>query len=100
MYEIHDGGHRNSLTIVRTKLDIYVFYYYHWVDASLGWHRPPCSQYSGTAMVYCPPPPQSGAGDMEMPGVRPLVRPLVCTLVRPLVRLSEICCKRSKIFIC
>jgi hypothetical protein len=33
---------------------------------------------------YCPLPPQSGARDMEMPGVRP----------------SKICCKRSKIFIC
>ena len=37
---------------------------------------------------YCPPPPQSGAKDMEMPDVRPSV----C--------LSKICCKRSKIFIC
>jgi len=35
-----------------------------------------------------PCPPQSGAGDMEMLGIRPLVRP------------SEICCKCSKIFIC
>ena len=26
-------------------------------------------------MSFCPPPPQSGAGDMEMPGVRPLVCP-------------------------
>ena len=32
--------------------------------------------------------PQSGVEDMEMLGVRPLVLP------------SEICCKRSKIFIC
>jgi hypothetical protein len=23
---------------------------------------------------FCPPPPQSGVGDMEMPGIRPLVR--------------------------
>jgi hypothetical protein len=37
MYQsIHDGGHRNYLTIERTKLAIYVFYYYHWIDASLG----------------------------------------------------------------
>jgi hypothetical protein len=36
-------------------------------------------------LVFVPPPPQNGAGEMEMPGVRPLVRP------------SEICCKRSKI---
>ena len=33
---------------------------------------------------YCPPPLQSGAGDIEMPGVS----------------LSEICFKRCKIFIC
>ena len=38
--------------------------------------------------LYCPLPPQSGVGDMDMPGVHPLVHP------------SEICCKCSKIFIC
>jgi len=27
--------------------------------------------------LFCPPTPQSGAGDMEMPGVRALVRPSV-----------------------
>ena len=32
---------------------------------------------------FCPPPPQSGAEDMEMPGVHLLVRP------------SEICCKHK-----
>jgi hypothetical protein len=37
---------------------------------------------------FCPPPPQSGAEDMEMLGVHLLVRP------------SEICCKHSKIFVC
>jgi hypothetical protein len=31
---------------------------------------------------FCPPPPQNGEGDMEMPGARPLVRPF------------KICCKR------
>jgi hypothetical protein len=40
----------------------------------------------------CPPPSQSGAGDMEMLDVRLFV----CPSVWP----SEICCKHSKIFIC
>jgi hypothetical protein len=44
--------------------------------------------FSNTILIFrlffCRLPPQSGAGDMEMPGVRPLIRP------------SEICCKRSK----
>ena len=33
---------------------------------------------------YCPPPPQSGAGDMEMPGVCPLVHPSVRDVVSAL----------------
>jgi hypothetical protein len=41
---------------------------------------------------FCPPPSQSGAGDMEMPDVRPFV----CPFVWP----SEICCKHSKIVVC
>jgi hypothetical protein len=50
---------------------------------------------------FCPPHPQSGAGDMEMPGVRPSVRRpryVVSTILKIAAKMATIMAAMAAIF--